>query len=416
MVDLFNILKDVIGDNFITTGFSGKGVIVADKKGRIRQMNRAALKIWDCKEKEMIGKKVSNLLPGLAILIHMKKGSLLKSLRSAKSGLEWPVKITRPQRKKGLGKKSKFVFLKVHLSTSEKGGSIFLVVQRIPLKEFFELMLREYIRHEEKKMLWKGKDISSHLFSPFTDGQMDGHAEKFKMDGHAEKFKGEMRRAPEKEKDGSRMNTLMRAVLEGEEKERRRIASDLHDSIQPLLSALRYRLDSLDLDASGNSPRKKAEYEAVVRLLERAQKEVTTISYNLTPPTLEELGLPTALRDLCANIDRNDDLHVDFYHSGNEREVNASIKASVYRIAQEMINNAIKHSNATKIQVQLITNEDNLILIVEDNGKGFDLSSQKKGLGIRSMSARVKALRGKLNIDSQINVGTTITAEIPSQK
>lgn len=209
-------------------------------------------------------------------------------------------------------------------------------------------------------------------------------------------------------------SNLMNAVLKGEERERRRIAGDLHDGIQPLLSTVKFRLSSFNEKVKNASAEASAEYGSIVELLNTAQQEVRAISHNLTPPALRDFGLKTALRDLCEEIDRKDQLKVRFFFSGEEQKLSSSVENEIYRIAQEILNNAVHHSGASEVNVQMIFHKKSILLMIEDNGRGFNIKEKfSKGLGISNMSARVKTIGGWIDIDSRPEKGTTVSVEVP---
>ena len=110
---------------------------------------------------------------------------------------------------------------------------------------------------------------------------------------------------------------------------------------------------------------------------------------------------------------KDEKLEVEFLSSGIDRPLQDDLITGLYRIAQELLNNAIKHARADKITLQLIGHASSIILIIEDNGKGFDKRKIVRGLGFNSILARVKALEGLSHIDSWKNKGTTVTIEVP---
>lgn len=209
---------------------------------------------------------------------------------------------------------------------------------------------------------------------------------------------------------------MMDALLEGQEKERQRIAADLHDSIQPLLSTIKRKVEAFKPFVSDLSKEKKKEYLQITSLLNEALVEVKAISYNLVPPTLKEFGLINTLQDLCENMDQAGKANVQFIATNLKEKIRSEVEIGLYRIAQELLTNSLKHSSADLITLQLIGHPTSLMLLIEDNGVGFDNKSRKSGLGIKNIISRVKALDGELHVDSMTGKGTTIIIEIPRKK
>ncbi len=206
---------------------------------------------------------------------------------------------------------------------------------------------------------------------------------------------------------------MMDAILEGQEKERQRIAADLHDSIQPLLSTIKRKVESFKSFTKDLSKEKKKEYKKINSLLNQSLIEIKSISYNLVPPTLKEFGLINTLQDLCENMDLAGTAMVHFIASNMSETLNNDLEIGLYRIAQELLTNSLKHSEAAHITLQLIGHKDTVILIIEDNGIGFDNNMRKAGLGMKNIFTRVKNLGGVIDIDSAKGKGSTIIVEVP---
>ena len=135
----------------------------------------------------------------------------------------------------------------------------------------------------------------------------------------------------------------------------------------------------------------------------------------MMPQSLSKFGLIVAVEDLCDDINFGDQMEVTFQHFNVDNSKLSIINLPVYRMIQELLNNIVKHAQATEVTVQLSQNDDALLITVEDNGKGFDLetSLQKKGHGLSNLSSRVKALNGQVDFDSRINEGTSVSIQLP---
>lgn len=202
---------------------------------------------------------------------------------------------------------------------------------------------------------------------------------------------------------------IVEAIFEAEEKERTRIAKDLHDGIVQNLTALKLAV----INAAKNSPTQVVELENIGGDLEKTTKEVREISYQMMPVTLKELGLIKALEELLQRNLTNVDIQFEFNHFGLEHRLPEKIEVNVYRICQELINNSIKHSQATNISILLQIRNNILQLTYEDNGVGFDSNKVRKGIGLNSLNSRVEMVKGSLEFNDTEVSGTTAYIRIP---
>lgn len=209
-------------------------------------------------------------------------------------------------------------------------------------------------------------------------------------------------------------NEIFTTSVTIQDKERKRIAEDLHDSLGSMLSTVKLSLETMDEDNLILTQNQKGKYESAVSLLNDAIIEVRNISHNLMPASLSKLGLIPALKTLFDNISSNSTVKVNFNtHDFNER-LEELAEISIYRIILELVTNSVRHSQATEINVQVIKYPSYINITVEDNGKGFDPKKAKgaKGIGLSNIESRVELLKGKLDIDSGSG-GTTVIIEIP---
>lgn len=204
------------------------------------------------------------------------------------------------------------------------------------------------------------------------------------------------------------------STLEGQEAERKRIAQDLHDGLGGLLSSVRnhfsliqdevIKLDKLNI------------YDRTNSMIDQACTEVRRISHNLMPAGLQLNGLVDTLSQYCHDIETANNLDVQFEHNDLDGiEIDDSKEIFIYRIIQEAITNVTKHADASNLLVQLALYENEITLIIEDDGKGFDSSILMEGIGLKSIQSRVDHLKGHLDINSVLNTGTTITINIPHE-
>lgn len=200
-----------------------------------------------------------------------------------------------------------------------------------------------------------------------------------------------------------------KAVMEAEEKERVRIARELHDSLGQMLSAAKMNISAMD---SYNDDDAKLAGNAK-KLIDDSVKEVRTISHNLMPTSLMEKGIEPALNELAAKINDTGLMQIDLLVSAGEERLDSSVEIAIYRIVQEVVNNMIKHSKANHVEVMLDYNAEKVYLSIKDNGVGFDTANieTSSGIGWRNIFSRVYMMNGDVQIQSQPGRGTLVNIE-----
>lgn len=217
----------------------------------------------------------------------------------------------------------------------------------------------------------------------------------------------ESKHALEKEQESLKL----RSLIEGQEIERHRIGRELYDGLGGMLTAARMQLEQLGKESGKSMPVDK--YLNLQNLITKAGKEMRQISHDLVPEGLDKLGLSSSLEQYCKSISTSE-LTVGFESSGESWTPSAVEDVPVFRTVQELLNNVLKHADATEAFVSLSYLPDALTLTVEDNGMGFDVKdSTKKGKGLSSIAARVAYLHGTMDIVSKTIQGTSITISIP---
>lgn len=204
---------------------------------------------------------------------------------------------------------------------------------------------------------------------------------------------------------------LTKAMLDGEERERLRVARDLHDGLGGMLAGVKLNLS--DMEDSHQELQQDNALNRVIGQLDNSISELRRIARNMMPDTLLKLGLEMALKDLCA-ANNTPTLEVRFQALGIATDIPLSNQSNIYRIVQEVISNAVKHAKASRIMVQCSQNEELFLITIEDNGIGFDMAALagKKGLGWNNIKNRVAFLKGKLDVQSQHGEGTTVDIEL----
>ena len=224
----------------------------------------------------------------------------------------------------------------------------------------------------------------------------------------------ELRKAEEQ------VHNLSQRLLTVQETERQQISLYLHDNVAQNLSSLKITGESLLQDAAKGKLPAREEIANWARLLNHCIKTVRELSYNLRPPGLEQIGLPSAIADHCRDFENKTGLTVQFNKAGVDAlDFPFDVAINIYRLIQEALNNIDKHAQATKITIRMIASHPNIILRVEDNGCGFDPDQAirkalaNKRLGLLGMEERVRMMHGSFKIHSAPNQGTKIIIEFP---
>lgn len=184
------------------------------------------------------------------------------------------------------------------------------------------------------------------------------------------------------------------AALDGEMQERSRLARDLHDGLGSILSAAKINMSEFKNGAMLEFPAVER-INLVMKLLDDSVQELRRVAHHLMPESLSRYGLKVALTDFCKSIGK-----VEFAWFGDETRLERQTEIVFYRIAHELVNNALKHSGATHILVHVVQNPDRIALTVEDNGCGFDVDAATAGMGLQNIRTRVGALGGSIEIFS----------------
>jgi signal transduction histidine kinase len=208
---------------------------------------------------------------------------------------------------------------------------------------------------------------------------------------------------------------LFNAVITTQEKERKRIAENLHDGIGSLLSTIKLSLErmeegSLKLDAA-----QLEHYRNSLTILNDAITELRNVSHNIMPAALSKLGLAAALRQLFSQVSATSSIRLELLLADEDVRTDEQTELGIYHIVLELVNNIVRHSEARSGTVQLIRFPSYISITAEDDGKGFDIRQgrAKKGIGLGNIESRVNYLGGKMDIDSSPGNGTTILIELP---
>lgn len=205
------------------------------------------------------------------------------------------------------------------------------------------------------------------------------------------------------------------SMIKGEESERRRLAKELHDGLGGMLSNLKLALSPPEQEKTMEVKGREHIVIHARQMTDRASEELRRVAHNMMPQSLAKFGLIIALDDLCDDINFAGNMEVTFQHFNVDESLVSGMHLPVYRLIQELLNNVVKHAEATEVTVQLSQNEKNLLITVEDNGRGFDLQEAlaQKAHGLSNVQSRVEALNGEIEIDTRPNEGTSVQIQLP---
>lgn len=204
---------------------------------------------------------------------------------------------------------------------------------------------------------------------------------------------------------------VLNAEFSAQEKERKRLAQDLHDDLGTRMSALKLFISSLSANLikgeEGQSIKTNAE-----NLLDESIKDLRAILNNLSPDTVSKFGYYKAIEDLAIRINNTHSIKVEIIKTGKEFKFGKEKELTIFRITQELINNSIKHASCKKINININFNKSEISILYEDDGKGFNLSDKSQGFGLQNISNRIGLLKGKISWDSFPGRGTRVIIEL----
>lgn len=202
-----------------------------------------------------------------------------------------------------------------------------------------------------------------------------------------------------------------KAMVEGQEQERERLARDLHDGLGGLIAGTKMFLSNLAIKSADSI--QKEQLNSSIEKMDHTLQELRHISRNMMPQSLSRYGLKAALKDLCESLEISG-TKITFQENGLKNDMASATQITIYRVIQELLTNALKHAKAKIILVQVLQDDTAVHITIEDDGRGFDQQNQAKviGIGLLNVKNRVAFLKGKLDISSKENIGTTVTVEL----
>ncbi|MDB2385467.1 sensor histidine kinase [Polaribacter sp.] len=210
------------------------------------------------------------------------------------------------------------------------------------------------------------------------------------------------------------INTI-NAMIDGQEKERVRIAEDLHDNIGSVLSTLKLHFENLKLNRDKKHFNQEELYLKTESLIDETYLKVRKIAHAKNSGVIANQGLLVAVQNMAGKISSADKIKIEVIDYGLDKRIENNIEITVFRIIQELVTNIVKHANATNASINISLFDNNLNVIIEDNGIGFNKKKikVKDGMGISSIKKRIKHLNGTFKIDSFKGKGTSIIIDIP---
>lgn len=224
--------------------------------------------------------------------------------------------------------------------------------------------------------------------------------------------KQKLQRQKERTREQNQEIEKLRAAIDAEEKERSRIGRQLHDDIMVQLSIVKMNMEALPAQCPGIG--NVDDFHSVKELLSIAGRDLRQTAHNLAPDTLLADGLTQALLYFFKNVQYRSKLSINFQYYGEPPQLPQETEINIYRIAQELIQNIIKHAQAKNVLIQLNYRADMLTLTIEDDGVGFDAarSPDKIGIGLKSIRSRLKVMNGEMDIHPRHPQGTSVTIEV----
>ncbi len=199
---------------------------------------------------------------------------------------------------------------------------------------------------------------------------------------------------------------ILKNTILSQEKERKRIAQDLHDEVGAMLSVIKLNISLFERKAE--TPKTKEFALETKSYLDEVILQVRRISRALMPPSLEKLGLAVAVEELADWVNKSGVIKVEYWKSGEPVRLGNKKELAIFRVFQELLNNAIKHSNASQISIKMHYGLSLFAISISDNGKGFEPGKMvKTGLGLKNLESRTQILKGQMKLNSAPGKGTT---------
>ncbi len=218
------------------------------------------------------------------------------------------------------------------------------------------------------------------------------------------------------ERSEEQLHTLTGRILTAQEEERRRIAQDLHDDVNQRLALLMLELQSVDRQIGVSPANAQDGVRNVLKELESLSDDVRYMAYRFHPSILDDLGLKAALQRLLDDFSARTGVKALFVHQPLDHQLDKTASTALYRVVQESLSNIARHAKATRVEVEVTVEEEGVVVVVRDDGKGFDQLTVERcegGLGLLNMRERLLSVQGTCEVESSPGKGTTISLYVP---
>ncbi|WP_077625282.1 sensor histidine kinase [Sediminibacillus massiliensis] len=204
-------------------------------------------------------------------------------------------------------------------------------------------------------------------------------------------------------------------IIEAQEEERRRLSREMHDGPAQMLANILLRSELVDRTFRERSVEEAVqEMKSVKKMVHSSLSEVRRIIYDLRPMALDDLGLVPTMKKYLATVEDYNKIKIEFKSIGEEQRLDSKYEVALFRLVQESVQNAVKHAEASLIQVKMDIKDCTVVIVIKDNGKGFNMNQRRdKSFGIIGMKERVEMLDGEIEINSKIDKGTSVLIKVP---
>ncbi|SHH00038.1 sensor histidine kinase [Tepidibacter thalassicus] len=291
------------------------------------------------------------------------------------------------------------------------------------IKEAYEeakdIQIKLTLKREEERNLIKSRNELEIRLKKMNEILKKGESYMSKMKSIVDFLVGDLENVSKKMSSLEDKAQFGMKIIKSQEEERRRIVRDIHDGPAQSIASLVIKFEIIDRLMSKNVSLVKDEIKNMKNVLRATLKDVRRIMYDLSPSSIDDLGLVPTINRIISDIEYEKDINIDLAVLNNEKIPNSLIRLTTFRIIQESLNNACKHSKAKNIKIRLDINKKRVAGVVEDDGIGFDVNSVDKlkdSLGIGFMKERASLLDGQLTIDSKIGKGTKVIFAFPNKE
>lgn len=305
----------------------------------------------------------------------------------------------------------KYISVKDSLDLESKNIAISELNKKYNNAEQEKIILEEQQKNKQNRNLFIGALVFIVLGSVITFLMLKNSKKKQQL--------AEQEKALETQKNITLLKeqeiTTINAMVEGQEKERKRVAEDLHDNLGSVLATLKLHFDNLRINKKKQKVDQEVLFDKTETLIDEAYLKVRSIAHAKNAGVIANKGLLVAVQMMAEKISSANKITIEVVHFGLDTSLENSLEIAVFRMIQELTTNILKHAHASQATINISRHDNTLNIIVEDNGIGFDINrvDQQNGMGLHSIKTRVTHVKGELLIDSTLNKGTTIIVNVP---